>query len=88
MIVMVCDVVEWYVGGCLVVVYEGGYLEVYVLFCGLVVIEEFSGVCSVVCDLLCDFIELQQFNVVFCDFQCQCFEELVVQFGLCLVQLF
>lgn len=37
-------------------VYEGGYVEFYVLFCGLVVMEVLSGICIEVQDLLLEFI--------------------------------
>lgn len=86
MTAMVRDAAERHAGGRLVVVHEGGYSEAYVPFCGLAVIEELSGVRSAVRDPLRDFIELQQPNAAFRDFQRQRLEELAAQFGLCPAQ--
>ncbi len=86
MTAMVRDAAERHAGGRLVVVHEGGYSEAYVPFCGLAVIEELSGVRSAVRDQLRDFIELQQPNAAFRDFQRQRLEELAAQFGLCPAQ--
>ncbi|VFT47476.1 acetylpolyamine aminohydrolase [Pseudomonas aeruginosa] len=69
MTAMVRDAAERHADGRLVVVHEGGYSEAYVPFCGLAVIEELSGVRSAVRDPLRDFIELQQPNAAFRDFQ-------------------
>ncbi len=86
MTAMVRHAAERHAGGRLVVVHEGGYSEAYVPFCGLAVIEELSGVRSAVRDPLRDFIELQQPNAAFRDFQRQRLEELAAQFGLCPAQ--
>ncbi len=72
MTAMVRHAAERHAGGRLVVVHEGGYSEAYVPFCGLAVIEELSGVRSAVRDPLRDFIELQQPNAAFRDFQRRC----------------
>lgn len=43
-------VVNEFCGGKFVVNYEGGYFDFYVLLCGFVVIEEFSGIEMLVWD--------------------------------------
>lgn len=82
MMCVVKEVVQCYCGGWFVIVYEGGYLEVYVLFCGFVIVEELVGVCIEVVDLMFDLVIVQQLGEWFVVFQCELFDELVVLFGL------
>ncbi|MBG4611323.1 class II histone deacetylase, partial [Pseudomonas aeruginosa] len=68
------------------VVHDGGYSDADGPFCGWAVSEELSGGRSAGRDPLRDFIELQQPNAAFRDFQRQRLEELAAQFGLCPAQ--
>nr|WP_174505307.1 class II histone deacetylase [Acinetobacter sp. Marseille-Q1620] len=68
--------------GKLVMVHEGGYSEAYVPFCGLAAIEALSGISTPVQDKLIDFIQLQQPDQNFINFQNQRIDQLRESFGL------
>lgn len=61
--------------GRLVLVHEGGYAEAYVPFCGLAVLEELSGIRTAVEDPLLAFIQAQQPNGGFRDYQAGLLEQ-------------
>lgn len=68
--------------GKLVLVHEGGYAESYVPFCGLAVMEEISEIKTNVVDPAKDFIELQQPNQEFNQFQKNKIDQWVKDFSL------
>ena len=79
---MTKEVAEEVCQGKLVLVHEGGYAESYVPFCGLAVMEEISEIQTNVEDPAKDFIELQQPNREFNQFQKNKIDQWVKDFAL------